>query len=57
MSVIINELEVVLEAPEEATPEQPAGAPDPAMPPMLAPMDVNDIFGWYEQRRSRLRAH
>jgi hypothetical protein len=57
MSVIINELEVVVEPPQ---PAQPAGSA--AQPPMqsqipLRPMDLTDIFERQDRFKWRVEAH
>jgi hypothetical protein len=54
MAVIINELEVILEAPPA-----PAGAPvtPAAATPVLRPSDIGDILARRERERLRLYAH
>ena len=56
MSVIINELEVVLEAPAPPQPSTSA-APAAAAPAQLRPLDVTDILDRHDRTEWRLIAH
>ena len=64
MAVVINDFEVVLDAPATDLPPpatasatQPAGeGPGPGHPPM-SPMDFEMLDAHRERRRERLRAH
>jgi hypothetical protein len=59
MAIIINEMEVVVEAPPAAGAEsQPAGtaAPPPTAPPALSPDDIDAIVRWQAERLSRVYA-
>lgn len=56
MPVIINDFEIIAEplpAPQEASPAQPAGQPEP---PALHPEDIVRITRHEQQRRERLQA-
>jgi hypothetical protein len=58
MSVIINELEVVVETPTEpATAEPSQQEQETPLAPPMAPQDVGDIMRHHAQRIARLRAH
>jgi hypothetical protein len=55
MAVIINDMEVVVEAPAA---QQPAAAAPPTPPPMpIKPLDVQDILARRNRQQWRLMAH
>lgn len=57
MSVIINELEVVVEPPQPPQPASSAAQPPAQSQIPLRPMDVTDIFERYDRCKWRLEAH
>jgi len=56
MSVIINELEVVLESPASTGPAKPA-APTPPPQQQAQPIDITDILERKARLQVRLLAH
>jgi len=56
MAIIINELEVVIEAPS-ATTGATAAAPAPLATQQMQPIDVRDIFEREARAEWRLMAH
>jgi hypothetical protein len=58
MAVLINEMEVIVEAPPAAgTEAQPPGtALPPTAPPALSPDDIDAIVRWQAERASRVYA-
>lgn len=58
MSVIINELEVVVESPaEQGTGEPTQQEQETPLAPPLAPQDIRDILRYQRERMARIRAH
>ena len=57
MSVIINELEVVVEPPQPAQPANSAAQPPTQSAIPLRPMDITDILERQDRFRWRLEAH
>jgi hypothetical protein len=56
MSVIINELEVIISPPEKAA----EGKTEPATSPpasQIAPQDIRNILRYLTQRAQRIHAH
>jgi len=63
MAVIINDFEIVLDAPASSVQApstggsaEPGGAPPPGQRP-ISPLDIMQIQHHLDQRRNRLRAH
>lgn|GEM_PF-2893361 len=56
MSVIINELEVVLESPASTGPAKPAVPPPPPQQ-QIQPIDINDMLEREARAQLRLLAH
>jgi hypothetical protein len=54
MGVIINDFEVVVETPSEATPGETAAPPPP--PQALTPQDIQNLIRHQLERSSRIRA-
>lgn len=57
MSVIINELEVVVEPPQPAQPANSAAPPPTQSQTPLRPMDITDILERNDRLKWRLEAH
>lgn len=57
MSVIINELEVIVEPPQPAQPANSAAPPPTQSQIPLRPMDITDIFERHDHSKWRLEAH
>ena len=55
MPVIINEFEVLIEEPAEAS-EASSQGPPKETPSAFTPVDLDDVNRWLEQRAERLRA-
>ena len=56
MSVIVNELEVVLESPASTGPAKPVTPPPPASQ-QIQPIDITDILEREARAQARLVAH
>ncbi len=57
MSVIINELEVVVETPAPTPAAATAPVSQPQPPPGLRPLDLLDVQEWRDHSEWRLLAH
>ena len=56
MAVIINEFEILTQAPSPSTDTAAPPAPT-SQQPALEPLDIERILRWHRERLARVRAH